>query len=243
MMKNVSKLALAVLIFVSSTSILASEYLGSYAGFQGFYVGGAGSYNFLQAQTTPSVIYYASASSAGANLNRHRKTLTQTKNQLDGYAEIGYAFVNQQHYYLSFSLFSETHAQKYESPGYSATVAGDPTTTHVSSGFTVRAPNVLGIKMSPGYLVSPNDLIYLNLGGVFGNMKYVIGESYYETSGVKVQASELVAKKQTKDAYGFVGGLGYEHLFAEHMGLFIAYNYTYLSSKAERDTLTYRQRK
>lgn len=231
-----------VLLLAITTSgyVFASDYLGSYAGFQGFYVEGAGSFNFLQAQTTPDVTYYADGQSAGVGLGRHRKTITQTKNQLDGYAGLGYSFVNQQHYYLGLSVFAETHSLKYEAGGYTAAIAytgSETPITHVSDGFSVQAQNMLGFKFSPGYLVTPNDLVYFNLGGVFGNEKFKIGQSYYLTNGTGSPTDILPASKQTKDAYGFIGGFGYEHLLAEHIGLFVSYNYTYLSSKAERQSV------
>jgi hypothetical protein len=240
MKRKMGRLTLAALALTVGTSVLGSEYLGAYAGFQGFYVAGAGSFNFLQAQTSPDVTYYADGQSAGVGLGRYRKTITQTKNQLDGYAGLGYSFVNQQHYYFGLSVFAETHSLKYDSEGYSAAVAytgGETPITHVSQGFAVKAQNMVGLKFSPGYLVTPNDLVYLNLGGVFGNVKFNIGESYYLTNGTGLPQDILPASKKTKDAYGFIGGIGYEHLLAQHVGLFVSYNYTYLSSKVERQSV------
>jgi opacity protein-like surface antigen len=138
------------------------------------------------------------------NLNGTSDSFKQVRSPVISQYKLGIDLTNVKNYFLGINLFVLT-AQK-------PLLGTIKTTSNLTISQDIKRNAEFGIILSPGYMVTPNNLIYVNLG--YGQVDWQIDTS--------VAGAAPVEFKKTNDEY--LAGLGYEVNLMPHLGLYLEAN-------------------
>jgi hypothetical protein len=214
---------------LSALSTMASAETNN--AFTGWFASAALNASMVTGNVDNHVDYY---NPNGSNqYNSYNATQAQTNAKLGLYADFGYSFIWNDHYYLGLSglLILQPQTQTSQS-AFSYVVNGSdasPTVIHHGNGFTSSNDSNLsyGIKLMPGLLLNDNSLAYINLAITSQSYRNTINSSYYTTPGFQPTVPQAYAGDtvSTNQLYTYSVGLGYEKIWRAHWSVFAELNY------------------
>ena len=206
------KYALAVILSLTATTVLATPFDGFYAGADI----GMSQAQFNKDQTVSLKAMIEDTPIFQIPITNKKKL---SDNAANGNLDIGFSKVFKQHFYLG--LEANADFQNLQ-------VTNNPDVTESVSGFQLNMPTTVNLKnefavtLNPGFVFNNNTLIYGKIGPAWGRFNIDGDATYNQNLGVPASASANVEDDDSYDC-GLRLGLGIEHYLNDNLSLKLEY--------------------